>query len=60
MEGLEQKQLEEERYQMLYDAFYELVAKEVSTEALQTLRFETGFFQKDFDRIVEEVKNALV
>lgn len=56
MDQLAQKELEDYRYQQLQDAFYELVAKQVSEECLATLRFETGFFKEDLNKIKEELK----
>lgn len=55
MDGQQQQEMEQERYQRLMAAFSELIGAKVSTEALDTLRFESGLLPEDFDKLKEEL-----
>ena len=54
MDQEQAKELENERYYKLMQAFAEALQAKLSDESLATLRFETGLSQKDFDNLKEK------
>ena len=51
----QQQQVEDERYSRLMDAMREVVKAGVSNDCLDTLKFETGLFYEDLERIKNEM-----
>ena len=54
MDQEQAKELENERYYKLMQAFADCLAAKVSDDTLDTLRFETGFNTNDLDNMTEK------
>jgi hypothetical protein len=47
----EEQELAEYRYRLLLEAFTELLEKQVSNQTLETLRYEAGLPEQDFNQL---------
>lgn len=56
MDEQQQQEAGQERYYRLMAAFSELIGKKVSTDTLETLKFESGLLPEDYQKLKEEQK----
>ena len=54
MDGRQQQEAQQERYYRLMAAFSELIGAKVSTDTLDTLKFETGLLPEDYNKLKGE------